>query len=132
MTSKISRIPASAVGSTNRRFSRALAAAPAIVAAIFFGFPAHAGAGEAAVQLRFEKHRFAPQTVTVPAAQALVLNVVNASDETIEFESFALHREKVVEPGRAISVRVPALGTGAYDFYDDLHQDVPEGRIVVK
>jgi Cupredoxin-like domain len=87
---------------------------------------------EAAVQLRFEKHRFAPQTLAVPATQPLVLNVTNASDETIEFESFALHREKVVEPGQTITLRFPALGAGSYDFYDDFHQDVAEGSIVAK
>jgi hypothetical protein len=85
-----------------------------------------------AIDLRFENHRFTPQTLTVPANAALVLKVANTSNETIEFESFKLNREKAVEPGQTITVRLPPLSPGSYDFYDDFHQDVPEGSIVAK
>ena len=27
-------------------------------------------------------------------------------------------------------MRLPALSAGSYDFYDDFHQDVPQGSIV--
>lgn len=80
----------------------------------------------------FENHKFTPQTLTVPSGQKLTIKVVNASKETIEFESFKLNREKVVTPGETITVRLPELSSGAYDFYDDFHQDVPEGSIVAK
>jgi hypothetical protein len=83
-------------------------------------------------EIRFANHQFSPQTLTVPAGQALSIKVVNASNETIEFESFKLNREKAVSPGESITVGLPALSTGNYDFYDDFHQDVPEGSIVAK
>ncbi|HKF29166.1 MAG TPA: cupredoxin domain-containing protein [Candidatus Binataceae bacterium] len=83
-------------------------------------------------QIRFENHKFTPQTLSVPCGQKLIIKVVNASQETIEFESFKLNREKVVTPGETIIVRLPELSAGAYDFYDDFHQDVPEGSIVAK
>ncbi len=83
-------------------------------------------------EIRFENHRFAPQTLTVPAGHPLVLRVINASQETIEFESFQLHREKVIEPNQTITVHLPSLSPGTYDFYDDFHQDVPEGSIVAQ
>jgi len=82
--------------------------------------------------LRFENHHYVPQTLQVPAGQPLIIKVTNASKETIEFESFKLNREKAVEPGETITVRLPALSPGSYDFYDDFHQDVPEGSIVAK
>ncbi len=82
--------------------------------------------------LRFENHQFAPQTLTVPVGQPLSLKVTNASADPIEFESFALHREKVIEPGQTITVPLPSLKAGSYDFYDDFHQEVPEGRIVAQ
>src|SRR5579862_568515 len=88
--------------------------------------PRRAVAGEGAAELRFENHHFTPQTLTVAAGEPLTLTVVNASKETIEFESFKLHREKAIEPGETITVRLPALSAGDYDFYDDFHQDVPE------
>jgi plastocyanin len=83
-------------------------------------------------QIRFENHKFTPQTLSVPCGQKLTIKVVNASQETIEFESFKLNREKVVTPGQTITVHLPELTAGAYDFYDDFHQDVPEGSIVAK
>jgi plastocyanin len=83
-------------------------------------------------EIRFENHKFTPQTLSVPSGQKLTIKVVNASNETIEFESFKLNREKVVTPGQTITVHLPELSAGAYDFYDDFHQDVPQGSIVAK
>ncbi len=84
------------------------------------------------VELRFENNRFAPQTITVPVNQAFKIKVINASKETIEFESFKLNRERVVGPGETIFVNVPALSPGSYDFYDDFHDDVPEGAVIAR
>ena len=84
------------------------------------------------LEIHFENHKFTPQTLNVPSGQKLTLKVTNASQETIEFESFKLNREKVVTPGETITVRLPELSPGSYDFYDDFHQDVPEGAIIAK
>jgi len=100
------------------------------IAALAFAVPGHAQSD--AGEIRFANHQYAPQTLTVPAGQPLVLKVVNSSNETIEFESFKLNREKAISPGQTITVRLPALSPGNYDFYDDFHQDVPEGSIVAK
>jgi len=101
-----------------------------LVAAL--AFPAAVHAEGDAVQLRFENHRFAPQMLTVAAGQPFTIKVINAANETIEFESFKLNRERAIAPGEAITVHLPALSSGSYDFYDDFHQDVPEGAIVAK
>jgi hypothetical protein len=81
-------------------------------------------------EIDFSDHRFSPKMLVVPAGQPLQIKVVNLSREKIEFESFSLNREKVIEPGESITVRLPALRAGSYDFFDDFHQDVPEGKIV--
>jgi hypothetical protein len=94
--------------------------------------PAGAQGDDTVIELRFENRRFTPQTIAVPANQSLTLRITNASKEAIEFESFKLNREKVVGPGETIIVRLPALRPGSYDFYDDFHQDVPEGSIIAK
>ncbi len=91
-----------------------------------------ARAADLIVELRFENNRFAPQTIRVPANQAFGMKVINASKETIEFESFKLNRERVVGPGETIFVNVPALSPGSYDFYDDFHDDVPEGAVIAR
>jgi Cupredoxin-like domain len=95
-------------------------------------FPAAARADGPVVELRFENHRFISQTITVPANRPFRIKVINVSKETIEFESFKLNREKVVGPAETIIVSLPALSPGSYDFYDDFHQDVPEGVIIAK
>ncbi len=87
---------------------------------------------EDSLEIRFENHQFKPLTLTVPTGQPLTIKVINASAETIEFESFKLNREKAISPGESIIVRLPALSAGSYDFYDDFHQDVPEGSITAK
>jgi len=93
---------------------------------------ASAGAQDTVTEIRFDDRHFAQQTFTVPAGQPLMIKVVNTSKETIEFESFKLNREKAIEPGETGTVRLPALSPGSYDFYDDFHQDVPQGSIVAK
>ncbi len=103
-----------------------------LIPLLMLAVAAGARAGDGVWDLRFENHRFAPQTLAVPAGQALVVRVVNADKETIEFESFKLNREKAISPGETITVHLPALSPGSYDFYDDFHQDVPEGTIVAK
>ena len=111
--------------------SRSIAVALAFASFVLVGL---AGAAHATsnVELRYANHRFMPASVKVPADRALTLRVVNASKQTIEFESFKLNREKVITPGEAVVVRLPALSPGSYDFYDDFHQDVPQGSIVVR
>ena len=81
-------------------------------------------------QLRFDHGNFAPAHLTVPANQPFVVKVTNSSDTAIEFESFELHRERVVPPGETITVHMPSLAPGTYPFFDDFHHEVPEGQIV--
>ncbi len=112
-------------------FFKSLIAALFLVGAAAWGGAAVA-AQDSVTEIRFENHQFAPQTLTVPAGQPLTIKVVNSSKETIEFESFKLNREVAMTPGETITVRIPALSPGSYDFYDDFHQDVPEGSIIAK
>ncbi len=84
------------------------------------------------VEIRFKNHRFYPLTLVVPANKALQIKVINLSDERIEFESFRLNREKVVDPGKTVTLNLPALRAGSYDFVDDFHDDVPEGVIIAR
>lgn len=115
----------------NRNLPRSLAAVLLLAAALSLATALHA-ATDGLVEVRFNHHRFTPQTFDVPADRPLTLKVVNDSEETIEFESFKLNREVAMTPGETITLRLPALSPGSYDFYDDFHQDVPEGAIVAK
>jgi hypothetical protein len=84
------------------------------------------------LEIRFEHHNFSPLTLQVPANTPLEIKIVNLSAERIEFESFSLNREKVVEPGKTVTLKLPVLRPGSYDFVDDFHDDVPAGVIIAK
>ena len=97
--------------------------------ALAFAAPSFADDG-AIPQLRFEHGNFVPAQLTVPANKPFIVKVSNGSDAAIEFESFELHRERVVPPGETITVHMPSLAPGNYQFFDDFHHEVPKGLIV--
>ena len=83
-------------------------------------------------EIKLQRGKYAPAELTVPANTAFKLRITNADPAAIEFESFELHRERVVQPGETIVVYMPALAPGTYKFFDDFHRDTPEGLIVAK
>lgn len=93
---------------------------------------APAPAEDAPIQITMHDGRFAPAEVAVPANTAIKIQVTNADAAAIEFESFELHRERVVQPGETITVYLPALRPGRYSFFDDFHRDTAEGAIVAQ
>jgi heme/copper-type cytochrome/quinol oxidase subunit 2 len=93
---------------------------------------AAAHADDAVYALKLAQGRFEPAALVVPADTALQLHVTNADAAAIEFESFELHRERVVQPGETITVYLPALKPGSYPFFDDFHRETPEGALVAK
>jgi hypothetical protein len=87
---------------------------------------------EQPAEIRLQHGRFDPAELIVPANTAFKIRVTNGDPEAIEFESFELHRERVVKPGETITVFMPSLSPGTYKFFDDFHSDTPNGAIVVK
>jgi hypothetical protein len=83
-------------------------------------------------EIRLADGRYQPSELVVEADTPFTVRVTNATDAAIEFESFELHRERVVQPGETIVVRFPAIAAGSYNFFDDFHTDVPHGAIVAK
>jgi hypothetical protein len=57
---------------------------------------------------------------------------VNQKTEAVEFESFELNRERVIQPGQEVTVYLPALAPGTYRFFDDFHKDTGEGTITAR
>jgi Cupredoxin-like domain len=103
--------------------------AVATTAAVAFTVPSFA-ADVMMPEVRFQHGSFEPAQVTVPANTPFKVKVTNGSDAAIEFESFELHRERVVPPGETITVHMPSLAPGNYQFFDDFHHQVPKGVIV--
>jgi Cupredoxin-like domain len=112
------------------RFFIALAAA---ALATTLAFPTLSLASESSqTELRYEQGHFVPAQLTVPANQPLRIKVINAAAQPIEFESFELNRERVVPPGGEITVYLPSLSAGSYNFFDDFNRDATQGTLVAK
>jgi hypothetical protein len=111
--------------------SRTLGFTAAIAATIALASPVLAN-DTVTPELQFANGHFAPSNLTVPANQGFKVSVKNASPSAIEFESFELHRERVVRPGETITVNIDPLAPGSYEFFDDFHHDIPKGQIVSK
>lgn len=103
-----------------------------LVVAAFLWTAAVARSEEPAPEIRLTDGRYQPSELVVQAGTPFTVRVTNASEAVIEFESFELHRERVVQPGETIVVRFPAISAGSYSFFDDFHSDVPRGAIVAK
>ena len=59
-------------------------------------------------------------------------SALNAGDSAVEFEAFELHRERVVQPGQTITVNIPRLAPGTYQFVDDFSHGATSGEIVAR
>jgi plastocyanin len=73
------------------------------------------------VTLVVEEGGFSPAEVQAPAGARLRLEVTNHTAAAMEFESFDLNRERVVQPGQVVAVYLSGLAPGRYEFFDDFH-----------
>src|SRR5215471_9831095 len=77
------------------------------------------------VELRAAGGTFEPLRLVVPAGTPFKIKVTNGEKASVEFESFELHRERVVQPGETITVNMPSLAAGSYKFFDDFNDKTP-------
>jgi hypothetical protein len=84
------------------------------------------------VELRAAGGTFEPLRLVVPAGTPFKIMVTNGEAIPVEFESFELHRERVVQPGETITVNMPPLAAGSYKFFDDFNDKTLQGEIVAK
>jgi len=89
-------------------------------------------AAEETIRIVIKDHRFTPSEVKVKANSKAILIVTNEDQTAEEFESSSLNREKVVRPGQSITVTLPALKPGSYDFYGEFHPDTAQGKIIAE
>ncbi len=83
------------------------------------------------VELQVQNGHFEPADLIVKANTPFKLKVTNADKSPIEFESFSLNREREVAPGQTVTVYLPALAPGTYEFFDDFHRS-NKGTITAK
>ena len=108
-----------------------------VAAAMLIGLSGLAGAASAQADelptftLTFKPNgTFEPATLEVPAGR-FKIELINESNEPVEFESIPLRKEKVLGPGVKSFVVITISRPGEYPFFDDFHQSV-KGTLVVK
>jgi heme/copper-type cytochrome/quinol oxidase subunit 2 len=103
----------------------------AVLASVFVVYADTVRADEpVTIAITIKDHQFDPAEVHAPAGKPISLSVKNLDAIAAEFESDALHVEKVVPPGREAVVRVRPLEPGRYTFFDDFHR-ATQGVLVV-
>jgi Cupredoxin-like domain len=81
------------------------------------------------IAVTFLGDRFEPTEISVPTAVKFALRVENKSTVSMEWESRALHREKIVPAGASAKISVGPLAAGSYEFFDDFHPKI-RGHLV--
>ena len=84
------------------------------------------------IRISIKEHRFSPSEVRVKADTKLKLIISNEDPTAEEFESFSLNREKVVRGGQSITIFLPPLKPGRYDFFGEFHPDTAKGQIIAE
>ena len=105
----------------------------ASLAAAAVGNPRTATADDAvtlSLSLTLKDHKFDPAELHAPVGKPIDIRVKNLGDIVFEFESSALHFEKIVPPGSEAVVHVRPQQPGRYNFFDDFHHET-QGFLVV-
>ena len=102
-----------------------------LVAAILVLGAAVARADDAVLlSLTIKDRQFEPAELHAPAGKPLAFEVKNLGTVAAEFESSALHFEKVMPAGGQAVVHVRPLAPGRYNFFDDFHRQT-QGFLIV-
>lgn len=107
------------------RFASCLLLAPVLSAAPL-------QAADETFALVLSGHRFAPESLEVPAGVRFVLVVKNLDGEKEEFESYSLNREMLIEPGEEVRINLGPLKPGNYAFVGEFHADTAQGQLVAR
>jgi len=110
--------------------ARSILTAAAVLGGLLFGSPLRAD--QENYTLTLKDHRFAPETIEIPAGQKVKLLVRNQDDTAEEFDSYDLNREKVIAGNSEGIVIIGPLDPGTYSFMGEFHADTAQGKIVAK
>jgi hypothetical protein len=104
--------------------------AAAVLAGIL-AMPAQAD-DAAAIAVMLKDHKFSPAEIHVKANTASAISLTNADSTVEEFDSSALHVEKVVAGGATGIVRLRPLAPGRYPFMGEYHSDTAQGVVIAE
>ncbi len=104
----------------------------ALALGLVFGASGIASAEDATLTLTLKNHKFDPLEPTVPAGVRVKLTATNLDDSPAEIESEDFKLEKVVPPGKTVTVTFGPLKPGIYGLYDEYHEDESKTKLTAK
>jgi len=103
----------------------------ALILAAATALPASAD-DAAPIAVTLKDHRFTPSEIHVKANMASEIRLTNADSTAEEFDSSALHVEKVVAGGANGIVRLRPLAPGHYPFMGEYHSGTARGVVIAE
>jgi hypothetical protein len=88
--------------------------------------------GDAPVPVMLKNHRFSPSEIHVKANAPAQILLTNSDSTAEEFDSSALHIEKVVPGGGKGVVRLAPLAPGRYPFMGEYHSSTAQGVVIAE
>lgn len=82
--------------------------------------------------ITFKDGSFEPKALDIPADTRVKLEIVNAEDKPIEFESNDMKAEKIIRSGKTRSIKVGPLAAGTYTYFNEFNTAAGEGVVTVK
>jgi hypothetical protein len=72
-----------------------------------------------------------PKQTEVPANKDFKLEIANTGSVPAEFESKQLRQEKVLAPGKTVTITIRGVDAGEYQFVDEFHENDAAGQGVI-
>lgn len=82
--------------------------------------------------ITIKDHKFEPAEITVPADTKVKLLIRNLDATPEEFESYELHREKIIRGNSKAIIFIGPLKAGSYPFFGEFNPKTAQGRVIVK
>ena len=89
-------------------------------------------AEDSSITVKIKNHQFIPAEIEIPAGEKRQLVIENQDPTAEEFESHALHREKIVPANSKVNVFVGPLKPGRYEFEGEFNSATAKGAVVAK
>lgn len=83
-------------------------------------------------EILIKDHKFAPETIKVPAGKKIKLIVRNLDPTPEEFESHDLKREKIIAGNAKATIFVGPLEPGKYHFFGEFNMDSANGYVIAE
>lgn len=103
-----------------------------VLAAMLSTAPLVAFAERPEFRIIIKDHKFEPAEIVVPANTKIKLIIENKDATPEEFESHAMHREKIIAGNRTAKILVGPLKPGNYPFFGEFHEDTARGVVIAK